>query len=308
MIGRSVWFVMLISAAALITGCNRILYVTDDGGVRKIHQMNSGGSNQELVSPANATVYTFPDVSPDGAKVAYTDGQQIFISNLGDIGGNSQIQLSTGPGKKTWLRWAPSQLVIGYNRFSPANQGSVRLSATSGVNFLQATFPTGSESDNGGLDFYLGSNGVQNLIYSRDGRLYTMFFNGTQPATAITNPSGTSRHTIPVVSHDNDLVAYRFSTQLAASGTIDAIHVLETDTWVSRHSIVLPSTHIKPGSISAIDFSCNDQRLFVAAEAASGTGSRREIFSVKFDGTGLNQLTSNAVYDSQPAAIPSPCY
>lgn len=297
---------LAVCAAMAVTACTNVLFVRDDGGVKKIYRMTSTGGNQRSVSPAGAVVYSFPAISPDGQKVAYTDGKKIFTSKLGDIGGASQLELSTQPGRKAFLRWAPSQLVVGYTQFSPSNQGSLWLAATSGVNSLRVTFPTGSDSDGFGFDFYLGPNNVQNIVYSRNGRLYTMYFNGTQPATAITNPGASTRHTLPTVSHDNRLLAYRITTQLT-TGTLEAIHLVEIGTWASRHSIVLPSTLIERGTISAIAFSCNDQRLYVAARAAMGTGERREIYSVRLDGSDLQRLTNNTVYDSQPEAEPPPC-
>jgi len=306
---RSCFSLLLGAIAFLAGGCtDQLVFVRDDGGVRKIFRMDSDGGAQQRISPAGATTHMYPDVSPDGQKIAYTDGIRVFISNLGDIGGSSQVQLSTGTGTKTWLRWSPDQQVIAYTQFISGTQAGIWLAATSGVNSLQVTFPTGSQSDGGGHDFYLGPGSVQNLVYSRSGTLYTMFYNGTQPATPITSSgTATNTHTLPVVSHDNKLLAYRLAYMLASVGTIDAIQVVEVGTWAPRFAVILPSPQVRQGSISAIAFSCDDQRLYVTVETAAGAGDRHEVYSVKLDGGDLRQLTSNAVFDSQPSAISQPC-
>jgi hypothetical protein len=41
-----------------------------------------------------------------------------------------------------------------------------------------------------------------------------MFYNGTQPPNRITNTPGTIMETLPVVSHDGQLLAYRVSFKL----------------------------------------------------------------------------------------------
>ena len=73
----------------------------------------------------------YPAVSPDGDRIAYTDGQRVFTSNRGDIGGSSQRLLSTGAGRKTFLRWSPDQLTVAYAEFGTGTQVSLFLAATS---------------------------------------------------------------------------------------------------------------------------------------------------------------------------------
>lgn len=266
--------------------------------------MRNNGNSQVPFSPITSTPYDYPDVSPDGTKIAYTDGQNVFISDLNDIGGNSQLQLSTPTGTKSFVRWAPKQQVIGYASFA-SGTASIIMSATSGANHLPATYPTGSQSDDGGLDYYLDNN-VQYMVYSRNGDLYSMFFNGTQGSSPITNtPGSTISETLPVVSHDHKLLAYRVSFKLAALGTFDYIQVVNVGTWTPQHVIMMQPPAMK-GSIASIAFSCGDERLYVAARTSTTAGSR-EIFSVKLDGSDQQQLTNNSVYDSKPDAIPTPC-
>ena len=287
-----------------LVSCESLVFVREDSGTKHIYKMRYNGNSQVPFSPITSTTYDFPDVSPDGDKIAYTDGQNVFISDLNDIGGSSQVQLSVPTGTKAFVRWAPKQQVIGYANFV-GGTASIILSATSGVNHLPATYPTGSQSDDGGLDFYLDNN-VQYMVYSRNGDLYSMFFNGTQPPTPITSTPGNNiRETLPVVSHDQKLLAYRVAYQLAPTGWTDAIHVVEVGTWASLHSIIMQPPVMR-GSVSSITFSCSDKRLYVAARTSSGAGSR-EIFSIKLDGSDQQRLTNNNVYDSKPDAIPSPC-
>ena len=276
--------------------------------MRKILQMNGDGSSQSNVSPSGSTPFMYPDVSPDGEKIAYTDGQRVFTSNRGDIGGSSQRLLSTGTGRKTFIRWSPDQLTVAYAEFFAPTQVALWLAATSGANSLQVTWPTGSQSDGWGHDFYRDANGAQSLVYSRDEQLYSMYFNGTQPATRILNDGPTFQQSLPTISPDNSLLAFRSATMLMAQGAIDHIRVVTVGTWQNRYGIVLPSAQIRPGSISGISFSCDNQKLYVAADPVTAPAGMHEIFSVKLDGTGLTRLTNNGVFDSQPNAVPAPCY
>ena len=133
-----------------------------------------------------------------------------------------------------------------------------------------------------------------------------MFYNGTQGASPITNtPGSTILETLPVISHDNKLLAFRVSYKLAALGTVDYIQVVNVGTWSSQYTIMMQPPAVR-GTISSIAFSCDDKRLYVAAKTSTTIGSR-EIFSVKLDGGDQQQLTSNNVSDSKPDAIPSPC-
>jgi Tol biopolymer transport system component len=295
-------FMMMILAMLFLTlGCENLVYVRKDSGVNHIYKMRDNGDAQMSISPPSTMPFDYPDVSPDGSKIAYTDGEKVFISDINDIGGATTQELATPPGAKSFIRWAPNQEVVGYAN-GDGNTAKIYLSAINVANFLQVTFPAGTQSDNGGLDLYLGNN-VQRMVYSRDGKLFSMFYNGTQPASPITSNSGATLHeTLPVFSHDYNLLAYRVSYQLAAFGTVDYIQVVATGTWSAVQSIILQPPVVK-GSISAIAFSKKDNRLYVAARTSDAAESR-EIFSVNLDGSDQRQLTENTVYDSRPDAIP----
>jgi len=296
--------VIFCGLLGLLVSCGSIVFVREDSGIKHIYKMRYDGSSQMPFSPITGTPYDYPDVSPDGTKIAYTDGQNVFISDLNDIGGSSEQQLSTPPGTKAYVRWAPKQLVIVYANFV-SGTASIIMSATSGLNWLPATYPTGSQSDDGGLDFYLDNN-VQYMVYSRSGDLYSMFYNGTQPPVSITNTPGfTTLETLPVVSHDGQLLAFRVSQKMLQFETFDYIQIVAVGTWAPQYAIFLQPPAAM-GTISSIAFSCDDERLYFAAETSSAGGSR-ELFSVKLDGSDQQQLTNNSVYDSKPDAIPTPC-
>lgn len=300
----------VVLLALALSGCQpQVMFVRDDGGVWKVFRMRADGSAQQNVSPSGPTMFAYPDVSPDGNRIAYTDGQRIFVSNRNDIGGSSQVVMSTGTGRKTFLRWSPDQLTIAYTQFISGTQAAIWLADATGASSLQVTFPTGSQSDGFGHDFYLSSAGAQYLIYSRNNQLYSMYFNGTQPATQVLSADGIStRHTLPAVSPNNKFLAYRYAFVHAALGTIDGVHVVDIGTWQSRYNIMLPTAEVKQGSIAGIAFSCNSKRVFVAAESATGPAGMREVYSVNLDGTDLRRLTNNSVFDSQPNAVPRPCW
>jgi Tol biopolymer transport system component len=214
--------------------------------------------------------------------------------------------MSTGTGQKTFLRWSPDQLTVAFAQVISGTQVGIWLADVTGASSLQVTFPSVSQSDGFGHDFYRNAAGAQYLIYSRDGQLFSMFFNGTQPATAITSASPSTKAAFPAVSPNNKLLAYRHSFTHGALGTMHQVQVVDIGTWQSRYGILLPAM-IKQGTASAIAFSCDSERVFVAAEPAAGPAGTREIYSVNLDGSDWERLTNNSVFDSQPNAVPRPC-
>ncbi len=132
---KKVLNVIFCGLLGLFVSCEGLVFVREDNGIKHVYKMRYNGSSQMPFSPITGTTYDYPDISPDGTKIAYTDGQNVFLSDLNDMGGSSQQQLSTPSGIKTHVRWAPQQQVIGYAN-TVSGTASIFLSATNGVNFL----------------------------------------------------------------------------------------------------------------------------------------------------------------------------
>lgn len=315
-------YVFALAIVALACGCARIAFVSNRLGHSQIFSMTTTGGGQTDIS-RNNNEDSSPDVSLDGKRIAYSsvrNGEQdIYVSDFNDIGGASERKLTTGAAVKRMPRWSPRYGcqppepacdVIAYSEADANNRSHILIVATnvSPTTPLQVTWPTGSESDGGGHDFY--DNGYK-IVFARrtaSSDLYSTYFNGTQPAQRITN-TPTIDETLPVVSHDGRLLAYRVWVPLTTGGQ-EAVQIVETGTWAA-HSAVHMQAPVETGSIAAIDFSCDDTKLIVAARSlnlsALPSEKRYEIFSVGVDGSGQSQLTNNVEFDSYPSSKPSPC-
>ena len=95
-------------------------------------------------------------------------------------------------------------------------------------------------------------------------------------------------------------------TIMLASGWIEMIRIVNTDTWEFVEAITLDDPAEMRGSYS-FDFSVDDKKLFITARdtsvACNDNRNKLEIFSVDIDGSDQQKVTDNAVPDYYPAAV-----
>jgi hypothetical protein len=294
----------LCAAFLILSGCARVVFVSDRDGRQQIYSSWANGSFQTNISN-NSYTDDFPDLSPDADRIVFASfreqaGQNLYIMDL--AGANLQ-QVTTGAGQRVLPRWAPNDLIaFVYPAYSQNAQ--IWTVKSDGTGLRQVTFPTAMESDGAGHDFYAAG---QQLVFSRYDRttrrtdLYSTAADASAGAQRITQTPDISE-TLPAVSHDGRLLASRAFHHAPPR---DAIRIFEVGSWAMVREISLPPP--AEINISGIGFSRDDQRLFFSAQAAGvpapNQENRQEVFSIKLDGTDLQRLTANQARDVQPVAI-----
>jgi hypothetical protein len=276
-------------------------------GNSQIYRMASDGGGTTNLS--NNAHYEF---SPD---VHHQDGRIVFISTRpgGDRihimdrdGGNVTAVANTpGAGMPRWSRGPEPFIVHTY----PANgvNSAIHMIQPDGSGAQQITHPGPDEADemadviDGKHIVFVRLNRAAN--FDRD--LYIKYIWDDRPPVNLTNSPNTSE-TLPVVSHDGRLLAYRV---FLGAGQDDQVHVAEFDTEGTLNVLHTVDLDLPADiNISGIDFSNDDQWLYISTQASDVPGNlinrKQEIFAVRLDGTEQRRLTNNTDADTYPSALP----
>ena len=303
-------FIFILAGFVLTSGCADLVFVSERDGHPQIYKMSGEGKSQINISQ-NQFVDEFPDVSPDGKKVVFSSsrnspGKNIYIMN---IDGSNVNQITSGDLLKTNPRWSPSHDLIAFAEYIPVNKAKIFCVNSDGTGLpVQITNPTSLQSDSGGLAFFDYGNKIIFSRYDLGKGNHDLYYKsvtiGGNPI-AITS-TVEANETLPAVSHDGKILAFLvFKTmQLATTGkiTLDYIQILDVGTWTPINTIMLKHP-ASVGSISAIAFSHNDERLYVAAktfDVNETLENHYEIFSIKLDGSEQKRLTKNKISDYWP--------
>ncbi len=306
---QDMWFrktgalAVLMLLGLLLMGCvEKVAFVSQRDGHGQIYTMDKNGNAQTNISNTSRTEH-FPDISPNGEKIVFSSfrdvGENIFIM---DLEGQNIQQVTNGSGQHTQPRWSQNDLIA---FIYPAYHKNAKIWTINpdGTELHQITSPGPDESDGSGHDFY---NGGERIVFSRYNHasqrrdLYLIGADGTglQQLTETADIS----EVLPVVSHDGRLLAFRafFHTNLK-----ETIRILNVSDWSLVNEITLPPP--AANNISGLDFSKDDQRLYVSVEVDDVAGTllniKQEIFSIKTDGTELVRMTNNSVSDTWPISI-----
>ena len=140
---------------------------------------------------------------------------------------------------------------------------------------------------------------------NHDRDLYVKYIWDNRPEVRLTNTPDRSE-TLPVVSHDGKLLAYRASFGVDRDDEVHVARFTDPSTITVMHTIdlQLPADI----NISGIDFSRTDRELFISTQAKDVGGNlinrKQELFRVSLDGSGQRRLTNNADEDTHPSSIP----
>jgi Tol biopolymer transport system component len=154
----------LLAAFLVLSGCARLVFVSDRDGRQQIYKSWANGNFQTNISN-NSYTDDFPDLSPDAERIVFASfceqaGQNLYIMDL--AGANLQ-QVTTGSGQRVYPRWAPNDLIaFVYPAFS--QNAEIWTVKSDGTELHQVTSPTAMESDGAGHDFYAAG---QRLVFSR---------------------------------------------------------------------------------------------------------------------------------------------
>ncbi len=294
----------LYAALLILSGCHRVVFVSDRDGRQQIYKSWANGSFQTNISN-NSYTDDFPDLSPDADRIVFASFRELAGQNLYimDLDGTNLQQVTTGTGQRILPRWAPNDLIaFVYPAYSQSSQ--IWTVKSDGTGLRQLTFPTANESDAAGHDFYAAGKRLVFSRYDRTTRRTDLFSTAVEASGAVQRITQTPdiSETLPAVSHDGRLLACR---AFHFTPPRDAIRIFEVGSWALVREISLPPP--AEINISGISFSRDDQRLFFSAEAADvhapSQEKRQEIFSIKLDGTDLQRLTANQASDFLPVAI-----
>jgi len=294
----------LYAAFLILSGCHRVVFVSDRDGRQQIYKSWDNGSFQTNISN-NSYTDDFPDLSPDADRIVFASFRELAGQNLYimDLDGANLQQVTTGTGQRILPRWAPNDLIaFVYPAYSKNAQ--IWTVKSDGTGLRQATFPTAMESDDGGHDFYAAGQRLVFSRYDQTTRRTDLFSTAAEASGAVQRITQTPdiSETLPAVSHDGRLLACRAFHHTPLR---DAIRIFEVGSWAMVREISLPPP--AKINIAGISFSRDDQRLFFSAEASDvpvpSQEKRQEIFSIKLDGTDLRRLTANQARDFLPVAI-----
>jgi hypothetical protein len=121
----------------------------------------------------------------------------------------------------------------------------------------------------------------------------------------------------PAVSHDETMLAFRelvFAPGTTTTPTAERIRIVAIPaSGIPDLSHALHVVSLAPPAgmgITGLDFSADDKGLLVAVKSTDVTTAptaldMQEIYFIKLDGTGQVRLTTNALQDSDPRAVPN---
>lgn len=300
----------------LVHGCGSIVYVhrptpsdqVSQWGYAQIYHMNMDGSNKENLSNRNRHEVQ-PDVRHDGGKIVFlAEANQITVM---DTDGANVSPVPNGPNDAGTPRWSRGQGGGWFILFShPASYAGTAIYRINpdGTGLTKITSP-GPHQRDGAAD----SIDDKHIVFSRydqanndDRDLYVKYLWDHSPEVRLTNTPNQSE-TLPVVSHNGKMLAYR----VLRSGHDDQIHVAQfvTETSITVMHVIdlaLPAET----NISGIDFSPQDNELLVSVQVTiadvptNAIQRRQEIFRVRRDGSEQYRLTTNADEDVYPSALP----
>lgn len=241
------------------------------------------GSNPVRVSPAGIDVRGFA-WSPDGARLAYYDAQQLYLI---DADGQNLRQLTqTAEATNSQPTWAPdsTRLAFTSDRDGNAEIYAINVDGSGLANLTQnpAADTDPAWSPDGAQIAFVSDRDAPGPDRAAETDIFIMASNGANPLNLRTGPGAESQ---PAWSPRGGEIAY-----LAEQGGIRALY-----RSLAFENAALPFllTHVQ-GDVIAFAWAPDASRLAYVTESASGTTTTRELGSVRADGTDPLVYTADA--------------
>jgi len=273
-------------------GCASIVYVSQQTGSGQLMTATDESPLQPSALFVTAFDDSMPDVSHDGRWVAFKrvvgGFDRIIVRQVGDAAGTTERNLAQG----TRPRWAPAGDWIIFR-----NQGKIYQVRPDGTSLTQITTPPSGVTDNFGHDFW----NANIVVFGRgtgtgSGDTVGIYLQDIA-TSAVTGP--VLAGSMPVVSHNGSLMAseVKIATGAALFHFIN-IYEIPALRFVYRIGFTYGPNNPSVSNVSGIAFSADDARLLFSAIPPNET--KREIYSIKLDGSDLKRLTTNGWDDFYP--------
>lgn len=304
---------LLVCAVYAISGCTNVVYQHRDmagnestWGNTQIYCMWVNGWFKTNISNPDRHEYS-PDVHHQSKEIVFlVAGNKIHIM---DSNGNNVMEVPNAPqdaGRPRWSRGDAKKFIL-FSHPASSSQSAIYLITPDGNSLMKITSPSLTQKhevvDSIDDNFIVFSQFDSANNQDRD--LYVKYIWSNQAELKLTDTPDSSE-TLPVVSHDGKLLAYRVSF---GSDQDDQVHVAQFNG--PQNITVLHTIDLKlPAdiNISGIDFSRDDQELFISTQAEGISGNlinrKQEIFRVDLDGDNQMRLTNNMDEDSYPSSVP----
>lgn len=285
--------IVLVLVCLLMTwGCASIVYVSQETGRGQL--MTATDEVPLLPSALFMTAFddSMPDVSHDGKWVAFKrivgGFDRVIVRKVDDAAGASEKNLAQG----TRPRWAAAGDWIVFR-----NQGKIYQVRPDGTSLTQITNPPAGITDNFGHDYW----NANIVVFGRgtgtgSGDTVGIYLQDI-PTGTVTGP--VLAGSMPVVSHNGSLMAseVKIATGAALFHFIN-IYEIPALRFVYRIGFTYGPNNPSVSNVGGIAFSADDARLLFSAIPPNET--KREIYSIKLDGSDLKRLTTNGWDDVYP--------
>jgi Tol biopolymer transport system component len=285
---------LLFLMACLVAtwGCASIVYVSQETGKGQLLSATDEVPLQPSALFVTATDDSMPDVSRDGRWVAFRrvvgGVERIIVRQVGDAAGTSERDIAQG----TRPRWSPSGSWVLFR-----NQGKIYQVRPDGTSLMQLTTPPANMTDNFGHDYWNATT----VVFGRGtgtgpGQVAAIYLLDLA-SSALTGPVLGCYQ--PVVCHDGSRMTCEIKYYYGW-GTMHYVQVYAVPSLQAVGSIGFTygpnATTVQ--NASGIAFSADDERLLFSAVPPGET--KREIYSIRLDGSGLTRLTNNGWDDVYP--------
>lgn len=275
-------------------------------GNRQIFRMNSDGSNPENLSNRNRDEYA-PDVRHDGEMIVLLAGfNELHVM---DIDGNGVSTVPGAPvdaGAPRWSRGESGPFFLLFSHPQSQAHAAIYRIFPDGTGLTQVTTPGATQTD-----VVADSMDDKHIVFTRfdtansDWDLYVKYIWDNRPEVRLTNTPNQAE-TLPVVSHNGKMLAFRVVLGINQDDQIHVAGFTSATSFTVIHVIDLNLPADK--NINGIDFSADDEELFISTQAADVPGNlvdrKTEIFRVRLDGSNQLRLTNNSDEDIYPSSVP----
>lgn len=284
--------IFLMACLAMMWGCASIVYVSQETGKGQLMSATDEVPLQPSALFVTAHDDSMPDVSRDGRWVAFKrvvgGFDRIIVRQVGDAAGTTERDIAQG----TRPRWSPSGSWVLFR-----NQGKIYQVRPDGTSLMQLTSPPANVTDVFGHDYFNAAT----VVFGRGTGMGAGHFVELHlvdiASAAVTGPVlGCSQ---PVVSHDGSRMACELKSSFGW-GTMHYIQIYTVPSLQAAGSFSFmygpsPTTVQNAGGFA---FSADDERLLFSGVPPGET--KREIYSIRLDGSGLTRLTTNGWDDVSP--------